>query len=243
MRKVVILQARLSSSRFPRKVMADINGKPVIAHIIERLASAQQPDEICVAIPSDPHEDDLAKMLESMPVTLVRGSQHDVLGRFIQAAYQTRADIIVRATADNPLVQAQEVDRQIAEIEQDTSLDYVITEGYPIGVTIETFRLKTLEKLDYLARHAHMREHVTLYLRENPGPFGLRTLEAPKELTAPEQSLTLDTRQDYAFLTAIYERLAKPGKLIELDDVLALLKAEPEFEATYKPQVSMPASA
>ena len=243
MRKVVILQARLSSSRFPKKVLADLNGKPVVAHIIDRLRSAVLVDEVCVAIPVDPVEDDLAAFLESQPVTVVRGSQHDVLGRFNQAAYQTRADIIVRATADNPLVSPAEIDRQIETLEQNPELDYVITEGYPLGITTEAFTLKTLEKLDYLARHAHMREHVTLYLRENPGPFAVKFLAAPEELADPSLRLTLDTRQDYAFLAEVYKALYREGELVDLVDVLELLNREPRLREMSNARTAMPASA
>jgi spore coat polysaccharide biosynthesis protein SpsF len=223
MRSVIILQARLASSRLPRKVLADLSGKPVIAHIIERLRAARRADEVCVAIPSDHDEDPLAAALEQLPVVVVRGSAHDVLGRYIQAAYETQAEIIVRATADNTLVCPQNLDRQLELLAGDPEADYVITDGYPVGVTTEAFTLKTLEKLDYLARNANLREHVTLYLRKTPGPFGVRTLTAPPELTEPGLRLSIDTQQDLQLLRAIYERLYRPGDIVDLGAVLQLL--------------------
>jgi len=243
MRKVIILQARLSSSRLPKKVMAEISGKPVIAHIIERLKTARCADGLCVAIPSDEEENALAEYLQREDVALVRGSGPDVLGRYVQAAYQTQAEVIVRCTADNMLVSTEEIDRQLAEIESDPEVDYLITEGYPRGVTPETFTLKTLEKLDYLARHAHDREHVTIYLRKHSGPFQAKTLHAPPELTLPHYSLTLDTPRDLALLRGIHDKLYQAGAQIALPDVLALLEEDPKLADLSRIEVPARASA
>ena len=243
MHNVIILQARLSSSRLPRKVLADICGKPVIAHVIDRLRAARRASQICVAIPTDSQENALAEVLADLDVTVVRGSQHDVLGRFMQAAHQTGADLIVRATADNPLVSYEEIDRQLELLENDTGIDYLITEGYPLGITPESFTLKTLEKLDYLARHAQMREHVTLYLRKNAGPFAARTLTAPDELAAPDLMLTLDMEQDLELFRAIYDRLYQPGQLIQLKDVYKLLDSDPAIAALGRHAASMALTA
>lgn len=231
MHNVIILQARLSSSRLPRRVLAEISGRPVIAHIIDRLRAARRAHEVCVAIPSDATDDELAEVLAGLDVTVVRGSQHDVLGRFMQAAYQTRADLIVRTRADNPLVSYEEIDRQLAVLEQEPDVDYAITDGYPQGITPESFTLKTLEKLDYLARHAHMRKHVTLYLRKNPGPFSVRRLQAPDEYTAPRMMLTIDMQQDLELFREIYDRLYRPGRLVQLGDVFELLRGNPQIAA------------
>lgn len=228
MHKVIILQARLASSRFPRKVLAELAGEPMIAHIVRRLKAASKADEVCVAIPSDAEENDLADVLSSLGVTICRGSGADVLGRYIQAAYQTKAEIIVRATGDNPFVSPEDVDTQISALEADPELDYVITEGYPRGVTVETFRLKTLEKLDYLARAAQDREHVTLYLRNHPGPFVVETLHAPEGLRHPDLSLSVDSPEDYEFIGTLYNKLCEPGGMIDLSETLKLIEADEE---------------
>lgn len=227
MRKIVILQARLASSRFPNKVLADLCGKPLIAHIIERLKAAKQADGLCVAIPADASEDALAAALGHYGVTITRGHANDVLGRYIQAAYQTGADVIVRATADNPLVCPQNVDRQIEELLANPDEDYVITDGLPLGVTTEAFTLKTLEKLDFLARDPNMREHVTLYLRQQKGSFNVRHLDAPEGLRFPDMRFTIDTPADYQFMQVVYERLYKPGSIVNVADAIQLVQQEP----------------
>ncbi|MCB1185791.1 NTP transferase domain-containing protein [bacterium] len=240
MKKVAILQARLDSSRFPGKVLADLKGRPVIAHIIDRLKSSSELDEVCVAIPSEHKEDKLAEALAAMDVTVVRGHASDVLARYIQAAYETKADIVVRATGDNPLVATEVIDQQVSMLAGEPELDYVITEGMSVGLTTETFTLKTLEKLDFLAKHPDHREHVTLYLRRNPGPFVMRRLDPPAELANANYRLTLDTEEDYKVLSAIYDKLYG-GNTIQLKDVFKLLEDDSELNLAARQQVSLAA--
>src|SRR5688500_10013799 len=149
MRKVIIIQARLASSRFPGKVLADLSGKPVIDHVIDRLRAVKGVDEVCVAIPADATANPLAEHLQEIGACVTRGHGRDVLSRYIQAAYETKAQVIVRATGDNALVDWHSIERQLEEIENNPETDYVTTDGFPVGVAAETFRLKTLEKLDF----------------------------------------------------------------------------------------------
>ena len=244
MRKVIIVQARLSSSRLPNKVLAEISGKPVIAHIVERLHAASQADGVCVAMPADKGEDPLAEYLQNLDVTVVRGSTTDVLGRYIQAAYETKADVIVRATADNPLVSYEEVDRQLSALEADPELDYVITKGYPMGITVESFTLKTLEKMDYLTQHnVNHREHVTLYLRQNPRPFNILELEAPPELRRPDFKLSIDTDHDLELFREVFDKLYQPGQHVSLKAALDLLAADTRLGQMSLNPTSLPAFA
>lgn len=243
MHKVIILQARLGSQRFPQKVIADLAGQPVIAHIVDRLRCSKLADEICVAIPDSSADQPLADALAKIDVTLVRGSEHDVLGRFIQAAYQTKATVIVRATADNVLVDPGCLDAMLEAIEADSELDYLITDGLPSGITTEVFTLKTLEKLDYLAKHPDMREHVTLYLRQHPGPFVVKHLAATGELKRPELHLSLDTQSDYKLFSAIYTKLYQPGKIIAVADAIKLVDEDRELGKLARPAVAVSAAS
>jgi spore coat polysaccharide biosynthesis protein SpsF len=229
MRKVIILQARLASSRFPNKVIAELSGRPMIAQIIDRLKASALADEICAAIPAESSEDKLAQVLADLNVTICRGHPTDVLGRYVQAAYQTNAQIIVRATADNPFVDPANLDRQLSSITENPDTDYVFTEGLPVGVTCETLTLKTLEKLDYLARTNNHREHVTLYLRENPGPFSVLTLQAEGLMRRPSLSLTIDTPADFAVAREIYKRLQRGGGIVDLAEVIRLYDEQPKL--------------
>jgi len=231
MRKVIIIQARLASSRFPNKVLADLSGKPVIAHVIERLRAAKSADDLCVAIPTDATDDKLAEYVSGLGVCVTRGHSKDVLSRYIQAAYETDAQVIVRAMGDNALVDWHAVDAQINEIESNLELDYVTTDGYPYGVAVETFRLKTLEKLDFLARQDDLRERPTLYLKRNEGPFVVKHLQAPDAGKLTDVSLSINRPEDLQFVQSIYDKLYKEGELIEIGDVIGLLESEPELLA------------
>lgn len=241
MKRVAILQARLDSSRYPGKVLAELKGKPVLEHIIDRLKAASEVDEICVAIPSEHKEDSLADALAKMDVTTVRGHASDVLARYIQAAYETKADIIIRATGDNPLVSPEVIDQQVRTLQAEADLDYVITDGMSVGITTETFTLKTLEKLDFLAKHPDHREHVTLYLRRNPGPFVMRRLDPPEHLAKSNYRLTFDTEEDYRVLSAIYDKLYNGKDIIKLTDVFKLLEEDKDLALAARQQVSLAA--
>jgi spore coat polysaccharide biosynthesis protein SpsF len=229
MRKVIIIQARLESSRFPNKVLADLSGKPVIAHVINRLRAVKGVDEVCVAIPADASDNPLAEVLADIGVCVTRGHSRDVLSRYIQAAYETKAQVIVRAQGDNALVDWHAIEAQLAEIENNPEVDYVTSDGYPDGVATETFRLKTLEKLDFLARNDDMRKEITLYLKANENPFVVKHLKVEGNQRWPDLSLSINRPEDLQFIQAIYDRLYKDGELIEIGDVIGLLREDPSL--------------
>jgi spore coat polysaccharide biosynthesis protein SpsF len=229
MKKVAILQARVDSSRLPNKVLKPLSGRPVILHIIDRLKRCSTLDEICVAIPDSPSDDSLIDVLSDADVTIARGSGHDVLSRYIAAAYQTCADIIVRATADNPLVHPPSVDAQVTHILNNPGVDYVTTWGLPLGCMVETFTRKTLDRLDFLSKSDVLREHVTYFIYQNGHSFNIVDLEPPAGLKHPELRLTLDTDEDYRLISAVYDALHKDGEIVQVGDVVALLAGRPDL--------------
>jgi spore coat polysaccharide biosynthesis protein SpsF len=229
MKKVVILQARISSSRLPRKVLAELAGRPVIHHILDRLETSKEIDEIVVAIPEVPAEDELVDAVAGRDVRIVRGPETNVLTRYTIAAYDSHADIVVRATADNPLVDIGVMDEQLRYIVKTPDTDYIYTKGLPLGVSTETFTRKTLDKLDFLARTPLMREHVTYYLVQNPAPFSVIHLDPPSELAHPELRLTLDTPDDLKVFQAIYGELYETGTTVSTAEAIGLLINRPEL--------------
>ncbi len=229
MKKVAILQARLNSSRLPRRVLAELAGRPVIQHILDRLKASQELDEICVAIPEGEGDDELAQAVAGRDIHLTRGPEANVLTRFIVAAHETRADIIVRVAADNPLVDAEIMDEQVRYIVEHPEADYVFTKDLPLGISTETFTQKTLDKLDFLARTPQMRKNVTYYLVENPAPFNIVLLDPPPGLAFPHFRLTLGTEEDLAVLEAIYDELYTEGGVVSTKAAIDLLLARPEL--------------
>lgn len=243
MRKVVVLQARLGSSRYPKRVLADLSGKPVFAHIIERLQAADLVDEICVAIPSGSGDDELADALKEQPVTVVRGKEYDLVSRYIQAAYQTGADLIVKAKADDPLICYETIDRQLSALLDNPELEFVTTGGMPAGTAPESFKLKTLEKLDFLAKHEDFRTNVSRYVYRHPGPFVLEELPATNGLNRPDLKFSLDTAEDHKLLGAIYDELYTEGSVVELAAAIELVDKRPELLKLATPTIGLPAAS
>ena len=241
MKKVAILQARLNSSRLPRKVLADLAGKPVIEHIIDRLETSERLDEICIAIPEVETENELLQAIGKRNVHIARGPETNVLTRFLIAAYETHADIIVRATADNPLMDVCVMDEQLKFIEEHPATDYVFTKGLPLGVSTETFTRKTLDKLDFLARTPLMREHVTYYLVEHPSPFNVVYLDPPEVLAHPELRLTLDTPDDMEVFSQIYGELYNGQGIVPTEKAVGLLLQRPELAKVNQKVIQVPA--
>ncbi len=229
MKKVVILQARLNSSRLGRRVLAQLAGRPVIQHILDRLETSRELDEICVAIPEVPSEDELAQVVAEHHVHITRGPETNVLTRFMIAAHETHADIIVRAAADNPLVDIGVMDNQLRYIIEHPETDYVFTKGLPLGVSTETFTRKTLDKLDFLARTPLMRKRVTYYLIENPAPFNVVHLDPPPEIAHPQFRLTLDTEEDLELFQTIYNELYAQGDIVSTREAVELMLSRPEL--------------
>ncbi len=240
MKAVIILQARLDSSRLPSKVLLPLAGKSVIEHILERLSLSKEADEVAVAVPEVEKDGKLSSLVNRLGYRVILGPEHDVLSRYIISAYETSAEIVVRATADNPLVEPSVIDKQIRFIRENPEIDYVFTRRLPLGVSTETFPRKTLEKLDYLAKAPLHREHVTYYLVENPDPFRIRFLQAPSELERPSYRLTLDTEEDYAVFKEIYGTLYNGKDIVSLEEVISLLDANPELAKMNSHVVQVP---
>ncbi len=193
MNKVAIIQARMTSSRLPGKVLLDIAGKPMLQHVIERARQASLVDQVVVATTKDPTDDILEEFCQTQGVTTYRGSLADVLDRFYQAACQFKAEVVIRLTADCPLLDPDVLDRTIAlflgnpniatsAIFPGISRDFTpITDAYdfaanrlpppwkrtlPIGLDVEVCSLGALQRAWKEAGQAFQREHVLPYLYE-----------------------------------------------------------------------------
>ena len=241
MKSVIVLQARLDSSRLPRKVLLPLAGREVILHCLDKLRLSKEADEVVVAIPEAEAGGELEKLVTSEGVRAIAGPEHDVLSRFIISAYETDAQIIVRATADNPLHDPLIIDEQIRFLKANPDVEYVFHRRLPLGVSTEAFPRRTLEKLDYLARIQLHREHVTYYLVEHPEPFNIKFLEVSSQLARPHFRLTLDTEEDYKLLQAIFNELYDRVSPIPLANVIAFLDEHPELSQINSHVVQVPA--
>ncbi len=225
MRTIAIVQARLSSSRLPSKVLMDIAGKPMLDRVLDRLGHACTLDKVVVATSTDPSDDPLADHCRMLGIPHYRGPLQDVLGRFVVAARSERADVVVRITADCPLIDPLLVDA-VVSLRARRGADYasnVQVRRFPRGLDVEAFTAGALYRADREGREPHHREHVTPYLYEDPARFALASLVGRDD--QGHHRWTVDTQEDLALVRALYERVRPDAA--GWRDVLSVLEREP----------------
>lgn len=222
---VALIQARMSSSRLPGKVLMDIGGEPMIIRVVKRSQKAKTLGDM-VVITSDHQDDDaLEKICLDHGVSCFRGNLHDVLDRYYQAAKRFQAEIIVRITGDCPLLDPAIVD-QVVRTFHKGSYDYVsnILEcTFPDGLDTEVFRMETLERAWLEARLKSEREHVTAFIYNHPELFRCGCVKHTKDLSSLRW--TVDTSEDLAFVRAVYTHFATSD--FGMLEILELLKRDP----------------
>jgi spore coat polysaccharide biosynthesis protein SpsF len=227
---VVLIQARLGSSRLPGKVLLPLVGRPVLAHVVERCRAAPGVDRVVVATTEATGDDAVAACAAEHGADAFRGSSDDVLGRFAHAAAAYPAERYVRITADCPLADPQVIGRVIAaHVAGDRDYTYNdVPVGYPRGYDVEVVGAPVLAWLAASCPDDASREHVTPYLRDHAADFNVAAVAGEAGTDYSAYRLVLDEAADYELLTAIFERLGtKP--LFGLADVISLLAAEPEL--------------
>ena len=170
-----IIQARMGSTRLAGKTFADLGGKPLIEHVVDRIRFSN-PKKIILAIPDNRSDDRLAEWAEGKGLEYIRGPEDDVLARFIIASGKCEREILIRATGDNPFCEPEIITRTVRAL-NDESADYAVIEGSPLGTTVEAFTKSTLRKLGKIAKSDEEREHVTLAIWNNPGEFKIKIID------------------------------------------------------------------
>jgi spore coat polysaccharide biosynthesis protein SpsF len=222
---IVFLQARMGSTRLPGKVMLRIQGQSILERAIRRLQAASLPDAVVVLTTARDEDDVIVAEAHGTGVEVFRGADLDVLARFRQAADFFQPDIIIRATADNPLIDIGSVDRILRKLAQE-EMDYCMERGLPIGAATEAFTRRALESTDRLGLLPHHREHVTTFIKEHTDDFRVCFLDPPQALQRPDLRITVDTQADFVFMQDLIGRLPESGKPIPLEAYLQLL---PDF--------------
>jgi spore coat polysaccharide biosynthesis protein SpsF len=193
-RTAIVLQARLASTRLPAKALARIGHATLLERCLRRLTLAAVGD-VVLATTRAPEDDALAAIAAGLGVRVHRGSTHDVLGRCLDAARMAGADIMIRATGDNPLVDIDAAQRVRAALLA-TAADYACEEGLPLGAGVEAVTVAALARAAAAPTSADDREHVTLYVKRRPDAFRVTQQPAPPSLARPELRFTVDTRAD-----------------------------------------------
>lgn len=230
MKVVAIVQARMGSTRLPNKVIKTINGVPMIALLLARLARSSQIDQIVLATSKDESNTPLVEHVQKLGYDCVRGSESDVLGRYLLAARQTQADVVVRITGDCPLIDPGLVDRAIKQFKS-AGVDYlsnVAPATYPDGLDTEVFTLHALERAGRESQEPHDHEHVTPYLR-SPGLFKTDVMRNPEDLS--HLRWTVDELADFDVISQVFSHFA-PDIHFSWTQVLELQRKRPDIFAT-----------
>jgi spore coat polysaccharide biosynthesis protein SpsF len=221
----------MTSTRLPGKVLMDVQGKPMLQQQIERLERCQNADEIVLAITTNADDDPIAALAGRLGIRVHRGSEDDVLDRYLGAARAARADVIVRVTSDCPLIDAHEVDVVIEALTSD--VDYaanVFTRRLPRGLDAEALWRDALERSGRMATSKPAREHVTWFIREErPDLFVHRSVEPPYD--AGDLRWTVDTPADLDLARTLYEQLDLGATHAPFPQILAHVRAHPELAA------------
>jgi spore coat polysaccharide biosynthesis protein SpsF len=231
-RIVCTIEARMTSSRLPGKVLMEAAGKPLLEHMIERLRRAQRLDAIVVATTDQPASDPIVELAERLGAGWYRGSEEDVLARVLGAARAHDADVIVETSGDCPLIDPQLVDL-VVERFLEGDVDYCsnrLERTYPVGMDTQAFPTAVLAEVDGLTDDPADREHVSLYIYEHPERYRLATVHSGRPELG-EVRLTVDTPEDFALVRAIFEELYPRDPEFGLDAILALLADRPDLRA------------
>ena len=223
---LVILQARMSSTRLPGKVFRPLKGVPMMMHQIARIRRMRNLSDVVVATSVEPSDDELADFLAAAGVSVFRGPLDDVAARFLGALAQHPSDIAVRLTADCPLIDPAVVDAAI-DLHVETGADYtsnVIARTFPRGLDCEVFNPDVLAELYNQGLSDYEKEHVTVGIYSRPDSFHLENLAGPTNRS--DLRWTVDTPEDFEFAEWVYEQFDNDE--FTSADIYELLAAHPE---------------
>lgn len=226
-----IIQARCGSTRFPNKVFADVNGKPLIWHVVNRLTHAKTINKIVIATTINEKDDKIEKWCNENNVACYRGSENDVLNRYYSASVAFPSDIVVRITADDPFKEPAVIDAVVNKLINE-GFDHVTNNfppSWPEGLDCEAFTFAALEASEKSTNDAFEREHVTQYIYHNPGKFKIGNVASPKNLSYLRW--TIDKEVDYEMVKAVYaHRNPANTDILLLDEILDILEKNPEIK-------------
>lgn len=231
-RVITIIQARMPSSRLPGKVLKEISGRPMLAWVVSRASRAKLVTKTIIATTVDLEDDIIAEYCQSNNYTYTRGSMHDVLDRYYQAAKNFRADVIVRITADCPFIDPAEIDRVVETfLNADPPLDFAanrlpMERTIPIGLDTEVCTFSALESAWQDAKEPHQREHVMPYFYENQDRF--RCLHIKHQPDYGHFRWTVDTPEDLALARQIATHFEGRDDFA-WQDIIALFEQNPDL--------------
>lgn len=231
MNTLIIVQARMTSTRLPGKVLKEVQGMPLLAYQIERLRRAKLATGIVVATTVNDTDLPIVDLCRRLDIPVSRGSEHNVLARYYEAAKLHHADVIVRVTSDCPVIDPAVIDEVIGfYLDHRAEYDYVsnaLTQSYPYGMAVEVFPVKVLEEAHREASAKHEREHVTPFVYTRVHRYRIGHVVHPENRS--HHRWTVDTPEDFELVRRIIEALYPEKPEFDTQDILELLKHHPEW--------------
>ena len=237
MKKLVVVQARMGSTRLPGKVLLPLAGRPLLERMLERVRAARQRFELCVATTTAAEDAPIAELCERLGMHVFRGHPSDLLDRHLEAGRAAAADVIVKIPSDCPLIDPGVIDRVLGAFDaaEPGSVDFVTNLNpptWPDGNDVELMTREVLELAHRDATRTLEREHTTPFIWERPERFRILNVRWEAGLDySQSHRFTIDYPGDYAFIAAVYEALHRPGQVFSLEQILELLDARPELMA------------
>ena len=228
---VASIEARMTSTRLPGKVLMPVLGKPILFYLVERLKAIEQIDEIVLATTHNTQDNALEDFANANDIRCYRGSEKDVMLRVIEAVKSVNGDTIVEITGDCPILDVG-IASQIIDLYKYSNVKYASNahiRSYPDGMDVQVFSLASLAESARLTNNWLHREHVSLHMRENDNIFPQANLLAPPGMHRPELGLTLDEIEDYELIKMIITNLYPMNKLFSCNDILDFLDKHPHL--------------
>jgi spore coat polysaccharide biosynthesis protein SpsF (cytidylyltransferase family) len=231
---VAVVAVRMGSSRLPGKVLRVVAGKPLLGHLLDRLALARRLDSVVIATSTRAENDAIADYCAGRGVACFRGDEDDVLGRMVGALQSHGATIGVEVFGDCPLIDPAIVDRFVDAFAQaGGALDFVgndLTTTWPPGMEVEVFAVAALADAARRCHDPAVREHGTLHIRQSPALYRLRNVEAPAEFRRPDIELEVDTAEDLAVIEQVLVHFAD-RRDVGLAELIAFMDKNPDVAA------------
>ena len=242
MRTVIIVQARMASTRLPGKVLLPLGGEPMLTRLVQRLRRVRRADAILIATTTSASDDAIVALCEHLGVAHHRGSEHDVLSRYAEAATRHQADVVVRVTSDCPLIDPALIDQAIAryQVGDVGCVSNMLPPSWPYGMAVEVFGAQALAEAHAQASQAAEREHVTPFLYARPERYRLHNIASPVNLSA--QRWTVDTPEDYELVRRLFDAVFAAQPDFTLADLQAAMQAHPDWFAINQHIVQKPAT-
>lgn len=230
---VATVEARMTSSRLPGKILMPLAGKPALERLVERARRAESVQEVVICTTTNAQDDAVVAWGREAGVAVFRGSEDDVLLRVLEAARKHKAETLVELTGDCPFADPDIID-ELTRLYAAHEVDYVsniLVRTYPRGFDTQVFSTATLAEVDRRTQDKADRENVSLYIYEHPQEFRLGCLTAPPELYGPQVRICVDRKEDYDVCAAIYDALYPRNPRFTARDIMAFLAAHPDVAA------------